>query len=89
MYTFINVKKSPIDKTHLGKITNELGMDSVFNMKSTVFRKMKLNYDDLSIEKKLDILYENQGMIKRPLLEKENKFHAGFDENKIMGFVNL
>lgn len=64
-------------------------MDAVFNMKGPTFRKMKLYYDDLSNSKKLDLLNENQGMIKRPLLEKDNKFHVGYDENKILEFIDL
>ena len=72
----------------LEHISGKLGMDLIFNMKGPTFRKMKLNYNELSIDQKLNLLFENQGMIKRPLLEKENKFHVGFDTEKILNFVN-
>jgi Spx/MgsR family transcriptional regulator len=87
-YEFVNVKKSPIEKTLLNVIANEIGMDLIFNMKGATFRKMKLDYSTLSFSKKLDLLFENQGMIKRPLIEKEKKYMSGFDENKILDFVN-
>ncbi len=66
-----------------------LNSNSVFNKKGPTFRKMKLNYNDLRSENKLDLLFENQGMIKRPLLEKDNKFFVGYDEEKILDFVKM
>ena len=88
-YEFINVKKSPISKAHLGKISKEVGMELIFNMKGPTFRKMNLIYSDLAQAKKLDLLYENQGMIKRPLIEKSGKYHVGFNEEKILQFIKL
>ena len=87
-YEFINVKNTPIDKGQLDKISNEVSMDLIFNIKGPTFRKMKLVYTDLSSSKKLDLLFENQGMIKRPLIEKNGKHHVGFDEDKILQFIN-
>jgi Spx/MgsR family transcriptional regulator len=86
-YEFVNVKKSPIEKNQLKLITDEIGMDLIFNMKGPTFRKMKLDYSTLSASKKLDLLFENQNMIKRPLIEKGEKHMAGFDENKILDFI--
>jgi Spx/MgsR family transcriptional regulator len=87
-YEFVNVKKAPIDKKKLHNIAGIVGMDLVFNMKGPTFRKMKLDYSSLSEEKKLDLLFENQNMIKRPLMENNNNYMVGFDENKILEFVN-
>jgi len=87
-FEFVDVKKSPIEKDHLHDISNQVGMDLIFNMKGTTFRKMKLVYSDLSQSQKLDLLFKNQGMIKRPLIEKNGKYHVGFDENKILQFIN-
>jgi arsenate reductase (glutaredoxin) len=85
---FVNVKKSPIDKNKLHNIACIVGMDLVFNMKGPTFRKMKLDYSTLSENKKLELLFENQNMIKRPLIEKNGEYMVGFDENKILDFVN-
>ena len=86
-YEFINVKKTPLEKVKLSDVANAIGMDLIFNMKGPTFRKMKLDYSTLSDTKKLDLLFENQNMIKRPLIEKGNKYIAGYDEDKILGFV--
>ena len=86
-YEFINVKKTPIEKVKLGDVANDIGMDLIFNMKGPTFRKMKLDYSTLSGKTKLDLLFENQNMIKRPLIEKRNKYIAGYDEDKILEFV--
>ena len=86
-YEFVNVKKSPIDKKKLQKIAGKVGMDLIFNMKGPTFRKMKLDYTSLSEEKKLDLLFENQNMIKRPLIEKNDNYIVGFNEHKIIDFI--
>jgi len=86
-FEFVNVKKLPIEKAKLNEIAKEIGMDIIFNMRGPTFRKMKLDYSTLSDTKKLDLLFVNQNMIKRPLIEKGNKHLAGFDENKILEFV--
>jgi len=86
-YDFVDVKKKPIDFAHLKKIADSLGIDAVFNMRGPTFRKMKLTYNEMSDKEKLNLLFENQGMIKRPLLENDNNFQVGFDEDKILNFV--
>lgn len=87
-YEFIDVKKSPIEKNELNSIANQVGMDLLFNMKGPTFRKMELDYSSLSDEKKIDLLADNQNMIKRPLIKNGNNYHVGFDEDKILEFVS-
>ena len=88
-YEFIDVKKNPVEKVKLENISNAVGLDVIFNMKGPTFRKMKLVYSDLSQDEKLKLIFENQGMIKRPLVEYNGKYHVGFDENKILQFINI
>lgn len=85
-FEFVNLKKFPIKKSKLNSIADEVGMDSIFNMKGPTFRKMKLDYSALSRNKKLYLLFENQNMIKRPLIESNNKFMVGFNEQEILDF---
>lgn len=86
-FEFVNVKKAPLSKTELKSIAEKLGMEQLYNLKGPTFRKLKLNFNDMTESEKLDKLYENQNMIKRPLLEKNGKFRTGFDKDKILEFL--
>jgi arsenate reductase len=86
-YDFINVKKTPIDETKLKEIAGALGIEPIFNKKGTTYRKLQIKYDELSDAERLNWLLQQQSMIKRPLLEKDGRFHVGWDEDAILEFT--
>lgn len=86
-YTFINVRKTPIEKDKLIKITDKLGIDKVLNSKGMLYRKLGLKDKNLSAEQLLEELYNEQGMIKRPLIEKNDRYSVGYDEAAILNFL--
>jgi Spx/MgsR family transcriptional regulator len=86
-YEFINVRKTPISENLLKKVVDFLGMDAIFNKKGTTYRRLDLDYESMSDKERFDTILREQSMIKRPLLEKEGKFHVGFDEQEIVKFI--
>lgn len=71
----------------LAEAVRQLGLERVLNSRGTTYRKlglkdMKLNEDEL-----FDWLQREQGMIKRPLIEKEGQFLVGYDEEAILDFT--
>ncbi len=62
-------------------------MDTVFNKKGTTYRRLHLNFDQMSEKEKFDNLLNEQSMIKRPLIENNGKYHVGFDEQAIEKFI--
>lgn len=87
VYEFINVKKTPIEKTHLKKITKKIGIEPIYNLKGTTYRKLKINFNEMSDAERFEWIFKEQTMIKRPLFEKNNRFIVGFDEQAILNFV--
>jgi len=65
----------------------ELGMDQVANRKSATYRKLGLKDKNLNDEQLFAVLVGEQGMIRRPLIEKDDRFFCGFDEEAIIAFV--
>jgi Spx/MgsR family transcriptional regulator len=88
-YEFINVKKSPLSESELKNIVNILGLGNVLNSKGPTYRKLGLKDKNLSQAELFDELLKEQGMITRPLIQKNNSFHVGYDKEKILAFLKL
>jgi arsenate reductase len=79
-YQFSDFKKTPPSIADIKRWTEFLGELPV-NKKGITYRKFKETYEELSASQKIEFLRENTSMIKRPVLEKNNKTIAlGFDE---------
>ena len=86
-FLFVNVRKSPISKEELKKIVKQLGLGVVLNKQGMLYRKLGLKDKNLSDPQMLEELFLEQGMIKRPLIEKNGAYHSGFDEEAILNFI--
>jgi Spx/MgsR family transcriptional regulator len=86
-YEFINVRKTPITQDLLKKVVDSLGMDAIFNKKGATYRRLNLNYENMSDPERFENILNEQSMIKRPLMERDGKFHVGFDEQDILKFI--
>jgi len=86
-HNFINVRKNPIDRETLSHAVSQLGLDIILNRKGMLYRKLGLKDKNLSEKQLFEELYNEQGMIKRPLIKKKGVFHCGYDEPAIIDFV--
>ncbi len=86
-FTFINIRKEPLDKVYLEKVINQLGLNIVLNRRGMLYRKLGLKDKNLNDQQLFKELFNEQGMIKRPLIEYKNNFHIGYDEQLILAFL--
>ncbi len=86
-YEFINLKKTPVSEDFLRDVVHQLGLDVVVNSKGATYRKLKLKEKNLNDDELFQVLLQEQGMIKRPLIEKDGRFWIGFDEPGILSFI--
>ncbi len=86
-YEFINFKKAPVYESFLRDVVAQLGLDVVLNSKGATYRKLGLKQMGLNEDELFHWLVKEQGMIKRPLIEKNGRFWIGFDESGILKFV--
>jgi len=90
-YEFVNVKKQPISEKQLKEAVSQVGLNELVNSKGTTFRKLGLKDMNLSENELFQWLHKEQGMIKRPLIEKDGKFWAnskGFNAEAILKFLS-
>jgi Spx/MgsR family transcriptional regulator len=84
-YEFVDFKKTPPTSDQIKKWAEYFGELPV-NKKGLTYKKFKEEYEALSPALKIKFIIENTSMIKRPVLEKNNKTIAmGFDEEEYKG----
>jgi len=86
-YDFHNYKKQGIDEATLKQWIDDLGWEVVINRKGMTWRKLDASIrDSMNAENALNIMLENQSIIKRPLIIKEGKKILGFNETDYQEF---
>ncbi len=84
-YEFVDFKKTPPTSDQIKKWAEYFGELPV-NKKGITYKMFIEEYEALSPSLKIKFIIENTSMIKRPVLEKNNKTIAmGFDEEEYKG----
>lgn len=81
-YEFIDYKKFPPQENFLRKWIKQVGIEVVFNAKSATYKKLGLQEQILSDEEKIALMKQNPTLIKRPILEDENRLEFGFSKDR-------
>jgi arsenate reductase len=88
-FSFHDYKQEGISKAKLEEWCNKLGLETIFNKRSTTWKdlseieKNKVIDQDSAIK----IMMEHNSIIKRPVLEINKKFIAGFNETEIIKHI--
>ena len=86
-FEFIDVKKEPLTMDELKDLEFKVGLDVLVNSRGTTYRNLKIKDMNPSDEEMLQLLFENQSMIKRPVLVFEESVLVGFDEEAFETFM--
>ena len=86
-FEFINVKKEPLTLDELKDLEFKVGLDVLVNNRGTTYRNLKIKELNPSDEEMLQLLFDNQSMIKRPVLVFEDSVLVGFDEESFETFM--
>ncbi|MEX0609264.1 MAG: arsenate reductase family protein [Balneolaceae bacterium] len=87
-FEFIDVKKEPLTKSELQELSDKVGLDVLINRKGMMWRKLGLADKNLDDSELLEVLLENQNMMKRPLLIKGEAVLVGYDEEAFVAFLD-
>lgn len=80
-YQFHNYKKEGIEAEILHQWIAELGWEQVINRKGMTWRKLDESVrSSMNDDSAINIMLENQSIIKRPLIDKEGEKLLGFNE---------
>jgi len=79
-YEFIDFKKTPPTKEQVEKWAKGVELKLLLNTRGTKYRTLKLKDMNLSDEEKLEWMVKEPLLIKRPVIEYEDKVIVAFDE---------
>ena len=81
-FEFIDLKKTPIGCEKIEEWLKQVSIDKLFNNKGTKYRTLKLKELNLDNEGKKEWLCKENLLIKRPVIEYNNKVIVAFDEEE-------
>jgi len=85
-YNLIDFKETPISREKIEYWINQLNVDKLFNKRSTTYRNLKLKELNLDRDGQIEWLSKENLLIKRPVIEYEDKIIVGFDQSSYDNF---
>jgi len=81
-YEFVDLKKTPVGCDKIDEWLNKVDINTLFNKKGTKYRQLKLKELNLDEKEIKEWLCKENLLIKRPVIELDDKVIVGFDEEK-------
>jgi regulatory protein spx len=78
-----NIVQEPITASEIHNILHmtQDGTDEILATRSSLYKELNLNLDDLSLNELLDLINENPKLLKSPIIVDEKRILAGFSED--------
>ena len=80
-YTLVDFKESPVNKEKIEYWLTQIDLNKLFNKKSTTYRNLKLKELNLDEHEEIEWLVKENLLIKRPIIEYNNKTLIGFNKD--------
>lgn len=84
-YEFIDYKNEPLPCETIDMWVTKAGIETLFNAKSTTYRELRLKERNLDAKAKEAWLCKKNLLIKRPIVEFNDKLLVGFNEETYQG----
>jgi len=90
-YEFHDYKKKGLSKEKLDDFLSQLGSEIVLNKQGSAYKQLdESTKESLNKPEALTLfLLEKTSAIKRPIIEKNNKYLAGFDTSKLDSLLTI
>lgn len=84
-----NIFSEPLNINELQTILQmtEDGTEEIISTRSKVFQKLNMDLDDLPLKDLLQLVQENPGLLRRPIMVDEKRLQVGFNEDEIRRFL--
>jgi len=83
-YEFIDFRETPVDQNTIASWLKYTDIQTLFNTRGTTYRTLKLKELGLSDEDKQLWLAKENMLIKRPVIELDNKVIVGYNESQYL-----
>ncbi len=84
-----NIFSEPLNISELKAILQmtEDGTEEIISTRSKVFQKLNMDLDDLPLKELLELVQDNPGLLRRPIMVDEKRLQVGFNEDEIRAFL--
>lgn len=84
-----NIFSDPLNKNEIKTILRmtEDGTEEIISTRSKIFQELNIKIDDLSVNELLDLVQQNPGLLRRPIILDEKRLQVGYNEDEIRRFL--
>jgi regulatory protein spx len=88
-YTERNIFSDPLTIDEIKEILRmtEDGTDEIISTRSKVFQELDVDIDQLPMQELFDLIQENPGLLRRPIILDEKRLQVGYNEDEIRRFL--
>ncbi|MBA2174484.1 transcriptional regulator Spx [Halobacillus locisalis] len=88
-YTERNIFSEPLTLDEIKEILRmtEDGTEEIISTRSKVFQKLKVDFDQLPMKDLFDLIQENPGLLRRPIIIDDKRLQVGYNEDEIRRFL--
>ncbi|MBN8233725.1 transcriptional regulator Spx [Halobacillus kuroshimensis] len=88
-YTERNIFSEPLTLDEIKEILRmtEDGTEEIISTRSKVFQKLKVDFDQLPMQDLFDLIQENPGLLRRPIIIDDKRLQVGYNEDEIRRFL--
>ncbi|MBN9653896.1 transcriptional regulator Spx [Halobacillus litoralis] len=88
-YTERNIFSEPLTLDEIKEILRmtEDGTEEIISTRSKVFQKLKVDFDQLPMQDLFDLIQDNPGLLRRPIILDDKRLQVGYNEDEIRRFL--
>lgn len=88
-YTERNIFSEPLNIDEIKQILRmtEDGTDEIISTRSKVFQQLNVDLESLPLKKLYELIQENPGLLRRPIILDEKRLQVGYNEDEIRRFL--
>lgn len=84
-----NIFTEPLSRDELKQILQmtEDGTEEIISTRSKAFQNLNIDLEEITTGKLLDLIEENPGLLRRPIIMDDKRLQVGFNEDEIRRFL--
>lgn len=88
-YTERNIFSEPLTVEEIKAILRmtEDGTDEIISTRSKTFQKLNVDLDTLALPELIELIKNNPGLLRRPIIIDEKRLQVGYNEDEIRRFL--
>lgn len=84
-----NIFAEPLSKNEIKEILQmtEDGTEEIISQRSKAYQKLNIDLDELPLKDLFDLIQNNPGILRRPIMLDEKRLQVGYNEDEIRRFL--